>query len=270
MATALTACGGNDQQPTPETDASNRQTAVCLEGGPFQADGTLSVAGTEQANAHRVADLRWEAHDGCERFVIDLTTEATVPASGIRRVSAEVLRDLGVVRIHLPGIQNVEADATDMDAGGELLREAFAIWAPEGDGTYIDLHLAAPAEAHVHVLPDPARVVVDLRPGGSAIPPAPARSNAVTVLTPREGSQTYPLRVTGYVRTFEANVVVRLEQNGEEVFSDFTTATAWADAWGYFEMTIPEGPSGQFTLHVGEHSARDGTWEGAEVRLEME
>ncbi|CAN5614514.1 hypothetical protein BH23BAC4_BH23BAC4_06130 [soil metagenome] len=269
LALALFACETNDQPPTtPSPD--NNQTSVCLEGRPFQADGTLSVEGAGEANATRVADLRWEAHEGCERFVVDLSTEATVPASGVNRVAAQVLRDLGVVRIHLPGIRNVAADATDMEANGELVREAFAIWAPDGDGTYIDIHLASAAEVHVHVLTDPARVVVDLRPGVSAIPSAPARSNAVAVLTPRAGAQSYPLRVTGYARTFEANVVARLEQDGEEVFSDFTTATAWADAWDYFEITIPEGPSGSVTLHVGEHSARDGTWQGAEIPLEMD
>jgi hypothetical protein len=86
---------------------------------------------------------------------------------------------------------------------------------------------------------------------------------------PRPGAATYPLTVTGYARTFEANVVARLEREGEEVVETFTTATAWVDAWGQFSLTIAEGPTGPVVLHVGERSARDGTWQGAAVELNM-
>jgi hypothetical protein len=50
---------------------------------------------------------------------------------------------------------------------------------------------------------------------------------------------------------------------------DFTTATAWVDAWGHYSLVIPEGPTGPVVLHVGEHSARDGTWEGVAIRLQL-
>jgi hypothetical protein len=134
---------------------------------------------------------------------------------------------------------------------------------------YVDVHLADAAEAHVSLLREPARVVVDLRPGGGALPPPPARDARVVVLEPRGGPASYPLTVTGYSRTFEANVVARLEQGGEEVFETFTTATAWVDAWGHYSLSIPRGPAGPVTLHVGEYSARDGSWEGVAVELEM-
>jgi hypothetical protein len=89
------------------------------------------------------------------------------------------------------------------------------------------------------------------------------------VLQPRPGTASYPLTVTGYARTFEANVVVRLERDGDDVYDDFTTATAWTDAWGHYSFTIPDGPTGPVVLHVGEYSARDGTWDGVAVELDM-
>jgi hypothetical protein len=119
------------------------------------------------------------------------------------------------------------------------------------------------------VLEDPARVVIDLRPGGSAIPPAPPPADRVVVLTPRPGTATWPIEVSGYSRTFEANVVFRLEQDGEQIEETFTTATAWVDAWGYFSTTIEDGPAGAVVLHVGEYSAKDGTWEGVAIDLDM-
>jgi hypothetical protein len=89
------------------------------------------------------------------------------------------------------------------------------------------------------------------------------------VLEPRPGAASYPLTITGYARTFEANVVARLEEDGEDVHVAFTTATAWADAWGHFSLTIHAGPTGPIRLHVGEYSAKDGTWEGAVVELRV-
>jgi hypothetical protein len=281
LSLGLTACPANDAQLADRTDpadtadpaADERDPAdrpVCLRGVPFVAEGTIQVRGTgDEGDADSVSGLRWEAYEGCERFVIDLEGEGDAAAARAGRVEARVLRDLGVVRISLPDVQYVAPDATDARFGGSLARAAYVMWADEGRWIDVDVHLADAAEAHVAVLEDPARVVVDLRPGGGAVPEPPAEDSRVVVLDPRPGAVSYPLTVTGYARTFEANVVARLERGGEEVATDFTTATAWADAWGHFTITFREGPSGSVVLHVGEHSARDGTWEGVEVELEM-
>ena len=274
LALFLTACPEdvNDRaapgDPSPAADA-NGEVAVCLEGEEWVGDGQLHVEQAGAADADSVRALRWEAHEGCERFVIDLADAEGNPAEGAGDVSVEVLRDLGVVRVTLRDVEWVAQDATEESFEGELARGAYTVWADEGRWVFVDLHLAGEAEAHAAVLDDPARVVVDLRPGGGPIPELSAIDQGVVVLAPRPGAASYPLTVTGYARTFEANVVARIEQDGEEVDLDFTTATAWADAWGYYSITFEDGPSGPIELHVGEHSARDGTWQGTMVGLEM-
>lgn len=242
---------------------------VCLEGGSFLADGPLPLDPRSDGDAARVGELRWEGHEGCERFVIDLMGEEGSPAAAAGDVRARLLRRLGVVRIDLREVESVDPQATDARFDGPLARAAYAVWSPEGRWTYVDLHLADAAEARVLLLADPARVVVDLRPGGGGLPAPAASGQRVVVLEPRPGPASYPLTVSGYARTFEANVVARLERSGERVHEDFTTATAWVDAWGHYSITIPDGPPGPVRLHVGEHSARDGTWEGVAVDLEM-
>lgn len=262
---------GNGESPgTPEPTESPGPVAVCLEGEEFIAEGefTLPAPGAP-ADAQQVSGLRAVAHAGCDRFVIDLATEAGDPATSAGNVSAEFLRDLGVVRVNLPDVPAVDPDATDAEFGGPLAKGAYVVIARERIGVYVDLHLGEPAEANVFVLSDPARVVVDLKPGGGEMPvPTPARNNVV-VLSPRSGEAAYPLTVFGYARLFEANVVMRLEQGGTDAFEGFTTATAWVDGWGDYSLTIPAGPSGEVTLHVGEYSAADGTWRGVEIDLEM-
>lgn len=256
--------------------APSGDAAVCLQGGPFVARGGIevgsrgwSVADEAGSVASRVGGLRWHRYDGCERFVIDLVDGEGDAAAGAGSVTAEVLRDLGVVRVTLRDVEGADPDATDATFTGPLARAVYAVASPEGQWVYVDVHLGAAAEAAVVSLRDPARVVVDLRPGGERVPgPAPTE-NRVVVLTPRPGAATYPLEVTGYARTFESNVVVRLERDGQDVYDDFTTATAWVDAWGHYSFTIPGGPAARVVLHVGEHSARDGTWEGVAVPLDM-
>jgi hypothetical protein len=256
-----------DDAPPAENDT---ELAVCLQGEPFVAQGRVPVQDPGEGDATRISAIRWEEHEGCERLVIDLAVENGVPAAGAGAVSAEVLRDLGLVRVQLREVEWVEPESTEERIGGRLAHAAYAVWSPDGRWTFVDVHLASEAEAHVTVLGEPARVIVDLRPGGGAVPePAPTEQRVV-VLEPRPGTASYPLTVIGYARTFEANVVARIEQDGEEVAEDFTTATAWVDAWGHFELTFDEGPTGPIVLHVGEYSARDGTWEGVAIELQME
>lgn len=257
---------------------------VCLEGGPFVADGRLEVGGSAPAgtgggtdarvdappaDADRISALRWERHDGCERLVLDLVDAQGEPAERPGRVGVEALRNLGVVRVTMEDVEWVAPEAADATFEGPLTGAAFAVFAPEGRWVYVDVHLREAAEVSALTLQDPARVVVDLRPGGGPVPEPASRGQGVVVLEPRPGEAAYPLTVTGYARTFEANVVVRLEREGADVHQDFTTATAWADAWGHYTFSIEDGPVGSVVLHVGEHSARDGTWQGVAVPLEM-
>jgi hypothetical protein len=264
----VSGCGEPVDRPPAGQTATNSE-AICLQGEAFVESGALTVETPSRGDAARVAGLRWEPHEGCERFVIDLATNGGDPASTSGQIDAEVLRDIGVVRISMRGVETVDSDATDTTFTGPLARAAYAVFSPGGRWVYVDVHLGEAAEAFVQVLDDPARVVVDLRPGGQPVPEPPATHSHVVVLEPREGESTYPLTVTGYARTFEANVVARIEQDGETVEETFTTATAWADAWGHYAITFQDGPSGAITLHVGEHSAKDGTWEGVEIPLDM-
>jgi hypothetical protein len=260
---------GEPAEPAVADAAATPGAAVCLQGGPFVAVGDVAVREAGAGDARRIGGLRWEAHAGCERFVIDLHGADGRPALRAGRAAAAVLRELGVVRVSLRGVETVDPHATDADFDGDLAGSAYAAWSPDGRWVFVDVHLAGAAEAHVYTLDEPARVVVDLRPGGGAVPDRAPRADRVVVLSPRPGTATYPLTVTGYARTFEANVVVRLEQDGRDAVQDFTTATAWADAWGHYTLAIPEGPGGRVVLHVGEHSARDGTWEGISIPLQI-
>ena len=257
-----------EEDTTTRRGSANASEPVCLQGGPFVADGRIPLASTTAGAAARIDTMRWETHNGCARFVVDFASEEGRPVATIGGVTAEFMRNLGVVRVELPDISGVDPGATDSRFDG-LARAAYAVNSPDGTGMFVDLHLDAPAEAHVAVLENPARVAIDLRPGGPSLQPPAVAGRRVVVMEPRTGEESYPLTIQGYARTFEANVVARLEQDGRDADEMFTTATGWVDAWGHFSMTFDEGPTGDVVLHVGEYSARDGAWEGVAVDLSM-
>jgi hypothetical protein len=275
---ALLACAGEAAAPTTaslttttplgttSTSAASERPP-CLEGdGPFVADGVIGVLGGEEGDAQRVAALRWAPHEGCERFVIDLVTEDGAPATASGLVQAELVRDLGVVRLRLADAVAGTAVA-DTAFGGRLAGRAFVVRSLEA-GLFIDLHLLAPATVRSFVLSSPARVVVDLQAGGPSLPsPAPS-GGRVVVLSPRGGPATYPLDVTGYARTFEANVIARVRQGGQVEAEGVTTAADWTETWGEFTLDLEHGPEGPAELFVGEESAQDGSEEGVVIALE--
>ena len=149
-----------------------------------------------------------------------------------------------------------------------LVAAAYVVHARDGS-FYEDLHLAQPALARLVALPAPARIGIDLSPGGGAIPAPAPRARNVVVLEPRAGAATYPLVIRGYARTFEANVIARLATGNEVLAQTHGTAADYVTTWGEFELTIPQGPSGDVDLFVGEDSAKDGTPVGVTIPLHL-
>jgi hypothetical protein len=278
IALAGSACGTDTPSPptpaptdtpvlTPTATPTQGPSAVCLAGQGFVPEGEVASFPGDGAAARKIGALRWAAHPGCERFAIDLARADGSPAMMIDGVRVEFLRHLGIVRVELPGgVQ--EADEKDMAADGPLFREAFVV-RREDRGLNVDIHLARPALARVLLLSNPARVVVDLSPGGAEYPRTALRDTRVVVLEAPSDTSSYPIEVVGYARTFEANVIARLRQGGQIRAEEFTTATDWVDAWGMFRLTIARGPTGRVELFVGELSARDGTEEGLRIDLTM-
>jgi hypothetical protein len=252
---------------------------VCLQDGGFVESGHIATFPRDPGDARLVRDFRLGIHPGCERLVIDLGTNEETPAEAVGHVAAEFLRDRGIVRVHLGeefDLVELVGTETDADLDGTLIDRAFLVRSLDGsDGRlYIDVHLAQPVLARVLVLDAPARIVLDVQPNGAPLPAAPAVAGNVVVLWPRPeappATASYPLTVTGYARTFEANVLGIIRSNGQIALEDFTTAASWAETWGEFELTIEDGPRGEIELFVGERSARDGTEQGARIRLVMQ
>jgi hypothetical protein len=90
----------NDEEPP---EPPNDEVAVCLRGEPFVADGDVPVDAATPGDADRIAALRWESHDGCERFVIDLVAEDGSPAGSAGSAGMSITFLTPVMPSTLPG-----------------------------------------------------------------------------------------------------------------------------------------------------------------------
>ena len=132
---------------------------------------------------------------------------------------------------------------------------------------FVDLHLAAPAAARARVTSEPARLNIDLRPGFVEFAGTATTDDLVVVVSPGDGANVPPAAtVSGYARTFEANVVTIVTQGGQVISETGTTAAEWAVTWGEFsqELTLPPG---SVSLFVGQSSPEDGSLDGVTLEL---
>jgi len=224
--------------------------------GPFAGDSTRATATGAWAATREGA---------CERVSLALLRGDGAPQRPASPLLGAVLRSYGIVRVVIPGELDAVADP-DSAIGSPLVRAAYVVHARDGSW-YEDVHLAQPAIVRLVALQKPARIGIDLGPGGGAIPTPAPRARNVVVLEPRAGAVTYPLVIRGYGRTFEANVIARLSVGGKVAGQTHGTAADYATTWGEFELTIAKGPPGDVDLFVGEESAEDGTPVGVTIPL---
>src|SRR5690625_175678 len=224
-----------------------------------RSDGASGSSGSEEASGDREEVAEEESGD-------------TIRISG-DTIQIEVRRELGLIRIALPYLQ-ANAEPTDAHFDGELVKSSFVVRPGRDSGQFVDLHMNRPSRVHAELIEQPARIVVTLRPGGSDLPEPASVSDQVVVTEPRTGETGRPQRVSGYSRTFESNVVLRVEQQGVEIYQTFTTAAGWLGAWGAFAFDLEEvwklpefDQDLPVTLHLGDYSAKDGIWEGVAVEL---
>jgi hypothetical protein len=238
-------------------------------GGSSQAPFVTKpeASGGSSYEADTVLAVRYGAHEGYERVVLDLGT-GEEPAETVPEWTLMSPTDDGLLRVTLPSVS--ATGVSDGKFGDDLLQSFYVVRAPEG-GMFVDV-LARKAFAYrVLELSNPARLVVDFKPSGKTLgAPLPEAGGKTVLVEPRAGARIAdPLTVSGYSRNFEAsNTVVLIDSKREIVVRQTVLSNDWTSTWGYFEATLDLPPfSGKGTLRVGTQSARDGSFEGVTIPI---
>ncbi|HSL25680.1 MAG TPA: Gmad2 immunoglobulin-like domain-containing protein [Acidimicrobiia bacterium] len=217
------------------------------------------------SDAEQISGIGWQTAADCEAFQIDFATDQGAPATTAPGVDAEFIREVGVLRVSLDVEMTTISDQL-VESG--LVQQIYVV--RQGDRSlFIDFHLSRPAVARVMVMGTPARVSVELQPGGSEYRAAPAIADNVVLLSPQEGPVEVPVILSGYSRNFEANTVGRITQGDRVLAEGFTTAADWAETWGQFILSLTPSGSGEAELFAGEQSPQDGSDRGVVVAIRL-
>jgi len=264
LPTTASSTTSTSDAPLDTTTTTAPPAAPCLEAGEgFFGDGPLGTTSDGPGDAATVTGVQLSTYEGCERLTIELAATSGAPATSVGPTSAEFVRKHGLVRVHLDGPVD-STTLSDVVFESELVDRVFVVRDSNGS-LFVDVHLAAASVARLSEVSGPARIVVDLAPGGTEIR-SPERSDFIVVM-PLDEPLASPVTITGYGRTFEANVILRARIDSEIVAETFTTSADYVETWGWFELELPTEVAGDVELFIGEDSARDGQEQG--VRLEV-
>jgi hypothetical protein len=255
----------SESQARQETTSEEKRAGEGTTGAPFTAVPEMS--GGAEGVADDILGVRFERSEGYERAIIDFGSGGA-PASRVPAWSLSSPTGEGYARITFPDVE--ATSVSDGSLGGFILDNFYVVRAP-GGGMFVDLLATGAFQYRVTELSDPGRLLIDYRPADVELEfPLPAQAERTVLFEPHVGeAATNPLRISGYSRNFEAsNTVMLRDSSGDVLLQTTVLSNDWLDAWGYFEASL-EIPAfeGQAVLQVGTESPRDGSFEGAEVRI---
>lgn len=275
LSSLLLAACNSDPEPTttsgpdvPETSAAaTTQPLVvgCPEEGQFVEGGLVSQVENPASDATTIGLISWQSDEACETFEVRFETSEGAPATTPPSITAQFVGDTGILRLATSARETVISDQL---VETPLVERLYIVRSVDS-GVFIDLHMAAPAQARVDLATSPARLRVQIQPGIVDYSGGPAIAGSVVLIAPADESPVpTSVVVEGYVRTFESNVLIIATQGDDVIVEMNVTATDSTDTWGEFrtDMELPPGP---VELFVGEESAESGRFEGVSIDVEV-
>jgi hypothetical protein len=228
-------------------------------------EGTVAESSPAVEDAERIGMVSWETTAECEVFMIDLVTAEGAPSTAPPALTAQLLREIGLLRVNL----DVTGTAvTDQLVQSNLVDRYYVVRSIEPPfNLFVDFILTAPARARVSTQAGPGQVVIELEAGGSSYPASPIATQRTILLSPSPGPVEVPIPILGYGRPFEATVFIQVIQNGEPVTNTFTMAADYIDTWGEFAIDLETEATGPAQLFVGGESAESGDPDGALIDI---
>ena len=237
----------------PSTTDAAALAACATEVPPFSSEGQVPVVSDDElppSDAVTLTNLSWDRRGGCERLTLRFVTAEGAPAITPPGVSAQILRDPGVLRLALaPEVTSTSWSTQLVET--DLVNRAYVVRRLDG-GLTVDAHLDGPAFARLSAESGPATLIVDLVPGGEPYAEPPVLGADTVIVSPTGGTSPYPLTIDGYVRN-GADDIVTASIEGSEGSPVRSSAAIAPDpvAWEAFAIVFPTGPIGTVVLEVG-------------------
>ncbi|HJR91096.1 MAG TPA: hypothetical protein VJ938_01500 [Acidimicrobiia bacterium] len=226
--------------PTVPTSSSSTlpPTAACPDGDVMLTEGQLLAWEPPAADASRIDGIGWRMAGECHIVTIAFATDDGAPATTPPPLTADILRGAGVLRIDSAATSSVIADQL-VETG--LIERIFVPVDAEGN-RFIDLVLSGPAVGRARLLTSPARLEIELQPGGPPDVGRPLVADNIVLVEPGEGAVVEPLiDVFGYSTSTEASLSVSVLNAGATVEDAVLELASPEGSWTAFSLTIPVG-----------------------------
>lgn len=270
----IAACAESDSGTTTTTSGSQPESdtttttqpliAGCPADEQFFESGLVDESENTGSDSATIGLISWQAEEACEAFEIEFESAEGAPATTPPSVSARFLDDIGVLRVSTSARDTV---ITDQIVETPLVERLYIVRAIDG-GTFIDFHLASPAQARIELHNSPARLTLEFQPGIVEYNSAPTITGQLVLISPVEDSEVpLALNVSGYTRELESDLLLIATQ-GNDVIDGVSATTVSATAvWGAFSGTL-ELVEGEHRLFVGTEDVESAGFDGVSIDLQ--
>lgn len=236
---ATTAVPATTLPSTPATSTSTiPPTTACPEGDVMLTDGQLLAWERPTADAARIAEIDWRLAGDCHILTISFATGDGAPATTPPTLSASILRSAGVLRIESAASSSV---VTDQLVEHGLVERIFVPVDADGN-RFVDLVLNAPVVGRARLLTSPARLELELQPGGPEDVGSPLVTDEIVLVEPALGATVEPvIDVTGYSIGAAAGLNVSVLLAGTAIEEASVEFVSQPGVWTEFSLTIPVG-----------------------------
>lgn len=210
----------------------------CPTGEPMVNDGRLLHSDRPGADGRRIGEIAWTEDNGCHVVTIHFVTDDGAPATTPPTLTARILRSAGVLR--------VETEATTSLMVDQLVesRVVGRVFVPrtEDGRRFVDLTLIEPVVARARVVTSPARLQIEIQPGGSLDMGSPLLTADVVVVEPGSAAEAAPvLDMNGYTFGELAALQLSVLEGAEVVATQTLALQGDASTWVAFTTTIQMG-----------------------------
>lgn len=211
------------------------------------ADGRLIDFDRPNTDATRIAGITWRTTGTCQVVSVSFATDVGAPATTPPTMTVRLLRSAGILRISTTASSSVIVDQLVEEGQVEQLFVPVDV-----DGNrFIDLVLNGPTVARARVLTSPARLELELQPGGPQEIGRPLMSTELVVVEPGSSAVAEPiLDVSGYSTgdLEQVNLSVLFEET--TVAESVLTLESNPRVWTEFTLAIPVGERPYDSLRV--------------------
>lgn len=158
-------------------------------------DGQLVDWERPGADSARIAGISWRTTGECHVVTISFATDDGAPATTPPTLTARILRSTGILRVDSETTSSVIVDQLVEDG---LIERMFVPVDSEGH-RFIDIILNGPAVGRARLMTSPARLEIELEPGGPPEVGSPLVTENVVLVEPGLGVTVEPIiDISGY------------------------------------------------------------------------